>query len=419
MGRNLWSTALVWRRMTATATPSQSVEVDAAIIDGGIAGLWLLNLLNARGYRALLLEAQTLGGGQTLASQGMIHGGLKYALSGRLSGASEAIAAMPARWRDCLDGRGPVDLRGLPLLSREYYMFSRATTLGKLAGFFASKTLRGRIEKIGRADYPEGLRPFDGVVYRLNDFVMDTATLLNALLAPVAHLAYQQTVRPGQLERTSTGWRVSTPGLRSPTSSKGMIHARTLIFSAGIGNASLLEALPGDRPEMQSRPLHQVIVRHPQLGQLYAHCLTGITRPEPRLTITAHPDPASSGWLWYLGGQIATDGVAMGQAALVEHARAELTACVPWIDWRKASFDTLRVDRAEPAQARGGRPDEAFAQRIDDCVLCWPTKLSLAPDLGDRVLDLLPAPRSAAASTLPLLTLPIAGVGHPPWVPAG
>ena len=74
-------------------------DVDVAILGGGIAGLWLLARLQAAGYSALLLENQALGAGQTLASQGIIHGGLKYALDLKLNTASDALADMPARWR--------------------------------------------------------------------------------------------------------------------------------------------------------------------------------------------------------------------------------------------------------------------------------------------------------------------------------
>ena len=89
------------------------IRVDIAIVGGGIAGLWLLNLLRARGYTAVLIERTAFGDGQTIRSQGMIHGGLKYALSGSVTTASEAIATMPDRWRDCLRGSGDVDLRGV------------------------------------------------------------------------------------------------------------------------------------------------------------------------------------------------------------------------------------------------------------------------------------------------------------------
>src|SRR5262245_14630974 len=83
---------------------------DIVILGGGVAGLWLLNRLRAAGYAAVLLERAALGQGQSIASQGMIHGGMKYALGGTLTGASESIADMPAHWQRCLRGEGDVDL---------------------------------------------------------------------------------------------------------------------------------------------------------------------------------------------------------------------------------------------------------------------------------------------------------------------
>ena len=71
---------------------SPILKIDAAILGGGVAGLWALNLLRARGYSAVLFEAGDLGGAQTIDSQGMIHGGIKYALGGALTSASESVA---------------------------------------------------------------------------------------------------------------------------------------------------------------------------------------------------------------------------------------------------------------------------------------------------------------------------------------
>ncbi|HNE27160.1 MAG TPA: FAD-dependent oxidoreductase, partial [Pseudomonadales bacterium] len=99
----------------------QTLQVDIAIIGGGIAGLWLLACARRAGYNAVLFERAALGSGQTVASQGMIHGGVKYTLSGALSGASEAIADMPAHWRRCIKGEGDVDLRGTRILSEHFY----------------------------------------------------------------------------------------------------------------------------------------------------------------------------------------------------------------------------------------------------------------------------------------------------------
>ena len=75
-------------------------RVDVLILGGGGAGLWLLDDLHRQGYSAALVEASSLGSGQTIASQGIIHGGLKYALNGKAAGsAAKAIRDMPLRWR--------------------------------------------------------------------------------------------------------------------------------------------------------------------------------------------------------------------------------------------------------------------------------------------------------------------------------
>ncbi len=162
---------------------------------------------------------------------------------------------------------------------------------------------------------------------------------------------------------------------------------------------------------MQTRPLHQVIVRHDNPSPVYAHCLTGAKRAEPRLTVTSHRD--GDGWLWYLGGQLATDGVERDSQSQCDAARDELNACFSWIDWSAANFTSLMIDRAEPEQTGRTRPDEAFAAINGPCVTCWPTKLTLAPDLGDRVLALLPPPQHAEPVTLDLASAPVAA---PAWV---
>lgn len=383
---------------------AQTVPVDIAIVGGGIAGLWLARLLDSRGYSVVVLEADTLGGSQTLASQGMIHGGLKYALSGSLGVASEAIADMPRRWSQCLEGSGDVDLSDLAPLSSRYFMFAADSTLGRLTTFFASRALRGRIRRLDPADFPPALADpgFRGVVYALNDFVLDTSALLAALHGPIAAQVYRHRVSPEALRPGTDGIGIELPGVR--------VQAHRLLLTAGAGTQTLLDHLQIARPRMQLRPLHQVVVRHRYPHPLYAHCLTGIRRAEPRLTITSHRD--GDGWLWYLGGQIANDGVAMTSTQLADHARHELTECVPWIDWHEAQFSTLRIDRAEPEQDEGRRPDEAFACAAGSCIVAWPTKLSLVPDLGDKVLALLPPAGGAPQAAL---NLPLAQIGRVPW----
>ena len=73
---------------------TQALSTDVLIVGGGIAGLWLHARLRQLGYASLLVENASLGGGQSVKSQGIIHGGAKYALHGALTGAFPASVAL-------------------------------------------------------------------------------------------------------------------------------------------------------------------------------------------------------------------------------------------------------------------------------------------------------------------------------------
>ena len=98
-----------------------SYSTNIVIFGGGIAGLWLLNRMQSEGYDSILFETKSLGGRQTLDSQGIIHGGLKYALRGSVGRDSQNIANMPNRWRQCLSGDGEIDLTDVSVLNENYY----------------------------------------------------------------------------------------------------------------------------------------------------------------------------------------------------------------------------------------------------------------------------------------------------------
>ena len=167
--------ATAWIKTVLAQNPTRTIDVDIAIIGGGIAGLWLLNRLAGSGYSTVLFEQTALGSDQTVASQGMIHGGIKYTLGGALSGASEAIADMPELWRACLRGEGDVDLRGVNTLSDHFYLWSSSSALSKMSTFLASKATRGRVQKVKKHDRPAIFQhpDFSGTLYRLVDMVLD------------------------------------------------------------------------------------------------------------------------------------------------------------------------------------------------------------------------------------------------------
>ncbi|MDH4611884.1 FAD-dependent oxidoreductase [Pseudomonas sp. BN102] len=385
---------------------AESLSTDVLILGGGIAGLWLNARLRKQGFATLLVENASLGGGQSVKSQGIIHGGAKYALHGALTGASEAIAEMPRRWREALAGQGELDLTGVRLLSDAHYLWSPGTLAGNLTSFFASKAVRGRVDQVKGDDLPPALQhpKFKGKVYRLAELVLDVPSLI-ARLADLAGdgLLAAREVEPLQEDGRLIGLRIDGREVR----------AQRIVLSAGAGNQALLEALGLSQPAMQCRPLHMVMLKAPSLKPLYAHCLGG--GPKPRITVTSHP-AADGQWVWYLGGDLAeADGVARNEAEQIAAAEQELRQLLPWIDLSAAQWATLRVDRAEPAQSGLVRPDNAFLSEQGALLVGWPTKLALAPDFADRVLAAFERDGLRPAAHPPLPHLPRPPVAQPVW----
>lgn len=385
---------------------SQALSTDVLIVGGGIAGLWLNARLRRLGFATVLVENATLGGGQSVKSQGIIHGGAKYALHGALSGASEAIADMPRRWREALAGNGELDLSNVRLLSDAHYLWSPGSLAGNITSFFASKAVRGRVDQVKGDQLPAALQhpAFKGKVYRLAELVLDVPSLVSRLAEMAGDgLLAAQRIAPLHEQQALVGLTVDGREIR----------AQRIVLSAGSGNAELLAALGLDRPTQQLRPLHMVLAKGPTLKPLYAHCLGG--GPKPRVTVTTHP-AADGQWVWYLGGDLAeADGVARDESAQIRAAQKELRDLLPWVDQSDIRWATLRVDRAEPAQSGLVRPDNAFLAEQNPLLVGWPTKLALAPDFADRVVAALQRDGIAPRHHAPLPVLPRPTVARPVW----
>lgn len=385
---------------------SHPLSTDVLIVGGGIAGLWLNARLRRLGYSTLLVERGSLGGEQSVKSQGIIHGGAKYALHGALTGASEAIADMPRRWREALSGSGELDLSGVRLLSEAHYLWSPGTLAGNLTSFFASKAVRGRVDQVKGEQLPPALqdRKFKGKVYRLAELVLDVPSLITRL----AELAGDGLLAAQDIQPLRDGTQLS--GLRVDGHE---IRAQRVVLSAGAGNAQLLATLGVEQPKQQLRPLHMVLAKGPALKPLYAHCLGG--GPKPRVTVTTHP-AADGQWVWYLGGDIAeADGVARDEASQIKAAQQELAELLPWVDQSATRWATLRVDRAEPAQSGLVRPDNAFLAEDGPLLVGWPTKLALSPDFADRVVAALQRDNIQPGDHPALPPLPRPAIAQPAW----
>ena len=384
----------------------KQLNVDIVIFGGGVAGLWLLNRLRQAGYQTLLLENEALGAGQTRFSQGIIHGGTKYALTGKLTASSESIFAMPQIWRDCLQGKGEVDLSSVTILSEHQYMWSTPSLLSRLSGFFASRVVRGRMLAVKKDHYPSAFKnkKFKGKVYQLDEPVLDAASVIRALAKP----------NISNIMQIKSMTHFSEKKLCVETSAGDIwnITAEKIILSAGKGNADLLKQMGCAKPEMQLRPLQMVMVRGGLPEKLYAHCLGASVNP--RITITSSEDKQGN-IVWYLGGQLAEDGINRTSEEQISKAKKELQSLMPWLNFSAMQWAALNIDRAEPKQKEGQRPSTSYFYEENKIITAWPTKLALAPNLANDVLKHLEKQNITKSTVSEMPEFTHASIANLPW----
>ena len=385
---------------------AKQLNVDVVIFGGGVAGLWLLTRLRQAGYQTLLLENKALGVGQTRFSQGIIHGGTKYALTGKLTASSESIFAMPKIWRDCLQGKGEIDLSSAKVLSEHQYMWSTPGLLSRLSGFFASRVVRGRMQALKKENYPAAFqyKKFKGKVYRLDEPVLDAASVIHALAKP--------NINNIMKINSITHFSEKKLSVESSDGDIWDISTTKTILAAGKGNAELLNQMGKAVPEMQLRPLQMVMLRGGLPDKLYAHCLGASVNP--RITITSGEDKQGK-VVWYLGGQLAEDGIHRTREEQINEAKRELKSLMPWLNFDLIEWATLNIERAEPKQKEGHRPATSFYYEDNNIITAWPTKLALAPNLANDVLNELEKQNTKKSGVTELPDFIHAAVADLPW----
>lgn len=381
---------------------------DVLILGGGIAGLWLLADLRAQGVNALLATDE-LGKGQTIASQGIIHGGTKYALTGKVTGATLAIGDMPRLWRAALHGEGTVDLSKVKVLTESQLLWTSGGIGSRLTGFFASKAMKSRMEAVPCDAYPDLFRhaEFHGGLYRLDEPALDVPSLLASLREQLSDALMQVDIAQSRLNLRDGQYSYEAV---LPDGTSLEVMAQQIVLTAGAGNETLMAAFPErsrrELPTMQRRPLQMVLLRG-DLPMIYAHAL-GMS-DKPRATITSHRD-AQGKTVWYIGGQPAEQGVGKLPAEVIAATRRELADLLPWLDVSGMEWATWNVDRAEGSQPDGSRPDQPVFYRIANVTVAWPTKLAFAPMLAARlqaelsVAKLGAVPLAEALPTPPVAT---------------
>ena len=360
-------------------------STDIVILGGGITGLWLLNRMQAEGHNPILFETKALGGEQTLASQGIIHGGLKYALKGALGKDSQNIADMPNRWRQCLNGNGEVDLTGVRLLDENYYMWSDGGLRSRLKSYLGSRSLSGRVDVVSKESYPTFFKgsSVKGTLYKLPDFVIDTKSLLQKLVSKnqerifsLANCTYEfhseESIPRKRLKIVIQGKVVT-------------IEADLFIFCAGEGNSELISKAKLNTVSSQTRPLHMVYLKNSNLPKVYVHCIGNNFKLNPLVTVTSHE--AKNGQIvWYLGGAIAESGIDKSKSEQIKAAQKLMRKTFPWMNLSDAKWESFLINRSEADIQNGFRPDDAIVKDERNILVTWPTKLTLVPSLADKVL---------------------------------
>lgn len=354
----------------------EKVQVNALIIGGGATGLWLLDQLRREGRSALLVESKSLGTGQTIAAQGILHSGLKYSLQGLLTASAREAREMPAIWRKCLEGNSLPNLSQTSIRSQAFYLWGTNSASSKLGMWGARLGLQVTPQAVSPHNAPALLKGCSGSIFSVAEQVISCESLLADMADTNRNQIVQVAEDQGTELRLGSDGHVRSVVLNSPDGQQVEVMADWNIFTAGKGNAALRVAAGLDPRKQQTRPLHMVMVRG-GLQEFYGHCVDGATT---RVSITS-AKRNNGEIIWQVGGKIAEDGVDMDRADLISRTRSELLETMPGISLEDAWWATYRVDRAEGITMTGGRPDSFRVEKEGNVLTAWPTKLVLVPQL--------------------------------------
>jgi glycerol-3-phosphate dehydrogenase len=386
----------------------EAIQLDCIIFGGGVAGLFTLDKCLSKGLRCVLLESQSLGTGQTIGSQGIIHGGVKYALTGGDTSSAIAIREMPLLWRRCLAGESTPDLSTVSIRSDFCYIWRTDSLKSKLGWLAAKFALRTKPRVLDQDELPEALHGISSAVARLDEQVIEPRSLLEVFTHSLDHHLLQTVEGGVEITRANDGWKVQL--LNPETGEPLTLVAKKLILTAGSGNQNLRGVLGLQSNRTQERPLHMVMARG-KLPVMNGHCIEG---SKTRVTITTTEDYAGR-TVWQIGGQLAEQGVELSSEELIRKAIHELREVFPNVCFEGIEFRTYMASRAE-VNTHGTRPVDISILEEENVLTCWPTKLAFAPRLAEEIASRIePAPYSEAFDPSTFASWPTPTVALPPW----
>jgi len=372
---------------------SNIIKSDITIIGGGVAGLWITNVLKQLGFNVILIEKYALGSFQTINSQGIIHGGVKYSLVGKISDATSNIAKMTEAWNLSFSNKitnnyNLIDLSSTKINSTCHDLCFPNSSFFKLSSFVTSKVLSSKCKIINKNDdnYQICLNQlgYDGIVYRITEKVVDTKSLINNLSKNIQNNIikldnYRINYQANQIKNICF----------QSNNQNYSIDSQLYISTSGQENQSIIN-FSESLPKQQLRPL-QMIFAKPDIDiNLFAHFIGKDNKNnKPFATITTHKNINNKNIL-YFGGQVAeSEHIDTPKDIHINSLKKQIKNIFPKANIENWQWDTIKINRAEISQEYNKMPDTSFAVKQNNLILGWPTKLTFAPDFADRILNII------------------------------
>ena len=183
----------------------------------------------------------------------------------------------------------------------------------------AGAALTTKVKALPKDQYPAAFKnpAFKGEVFALDELVIDVPALVRALVKANQEAVFKiEPLCGDELKFDNHGHLLSATVYHSGKSIE--VTAQQFVFAAGAGNEVIINKLKQPVVAMQRRPLHMVLVKTGFDLPVYAHCMG--MGPRPRITITTHHLQNGEA-VWYLGGQLAEDGVTRTAANKLKRRR--------------------------------------------------------------------------------------------------
>ncbi|MGH1455183.1 MAG: FAD-dependent oxidoreductase [Alphaproteobacteria bacterium] len=354
---------------------NKAIQTDIVIFGAGIAGLWTFHRLKKLGYDVLLLERESIGCGQTIASQGIIHSGLKFSLAGKVNKLALIISKMPDIWRAALRGKGDVDLSTATINAQSQQLLIPSGFMGGLTKLVTERALGNNVHAIDKKNWPEDIKNagFKGSLIFMDEPVLDIPSVIRALAQP-----YQSYIK-----------KISNEEAEKPFGflKNHNIHAKQIIFTGAASNQIIAEDCKDNKGlETQKRPLVQGIFKNAPFP-LWGH-LVGKT-DKPVASITTHKTKDGE-LVWYIGGGAAERAKNAPSKDVYNACIKAFKTYLPNIDIDQMQWSTLPIDRIEgKSKTESWMPDTPTIHHGQNALYCWPTKLTFAPLLSDMILKTL------------------------------